>query len=166
MHGSASAWRRLDDSGVPLLLARLTLGALFIYMGGHKLGDPIDFLKLVRQYEMLPEEPAIFLNSTAIVLPWLEIVCGVGLILGLRLRGAAACVVIMLCVFTPAILLRALHLHGQQGGSFLDIKFDCGCGSGEVYAWKKILSNLGLLALSILALVSRSTRWCLFAKAN
>lgn len=161
MDGSASWWRRIDDSGIPLLLARAVLGLTFIYMGGHKLGDPIDFLKLVRQYQMLPETPAIFLNSTAIVLPWLEIVSGVALLLGLRHRGAAACIALMLCVFTPAILLRALRMLNDDGGSFWDIKFDCGCGAGEVIIWQKLLSNTGLLALAVFALLSSSTRWCL-----
>lgn len=164
MGGSASWWRRVDDSGVPLLLARAVLGLTFIYMGGHKLGDPIDFLKLVRQYQMLPETPPIFLNSTAIVLPWLEMVSGVALLVGLRQRGAAACIAIMLGVFTPAILLRALRMLSEGGGSFFEIKFDCGCGSGEVYAWKKLLSNSGLLALAVVAAASRSTRWCLSNK--
>jgi len=161
MNGRASWLRRFDDSGVPLLLARLVLGGVFIKMGAHKLGDPFEFLKLVRQYHMLPESPAILLNSTAIVLPWLEIICGVALILGLRLRGAAACVVAMLCVFTPAILLRALALRAQTGESFFTIAFDCGCGSGVVVAWTKLLANSGLLALALLALLSRSTRFCL-----
>jgi uncharacterized membrane protein YphA (DoxX/SURF4 family) len=164
MDGSVSWWRRVDDSGVPLLLARAVLGLTFIYMGGHKLGDPVDFLKLIRQYQMLPETPPIFLNSSAIVLPWLEIVCGVALLVGLRFRGAAACIAIMLCVFTPAILLRALRMLSDNGGSFFDIKFDCGCGAGEQIIWQKLLSNMGLLALAIIALASRSTRWCLSNK--
>ena len=32
---------------------------------------------------------------------------------------------------------------------------------GDLYAWKKMLSNSGLLALAVAAFVSRSTRWCL-----
>ncbi len=153
--------RRLDRTGVPLLLARLILGGMFIYMGTHKLADPIAFLKLVRMYHMLPETPPYFLNSVAIVLPWLEVFTGVALLIGLSVRGAAAIMTIMLCVFTPAILLRALKMVAETGQSFFQISFDCGCGSGVVVIWKKVTENLLLILLSILAVASCSRRWCL-----
>lgn len=158
---SVSPLRRLDCTGVPLLLARLVLGGTFIYMGTHKLADPIAFLKLVRMYHMLPETPPFFLNSVAIVLPWLEIFAGVALLIGLSVRGAAAIMAIMLCVFTPAILIRALNMISETGQSFFQISFDCGCGSGEVVIWKKLIENFLLLLLSLLAVASCSRRWCL-----
>jgi len=153
--------RRLDQSGVPLLLARLVLGALFIYMGAKKVGSPSDFLKQIRLYHVLPDTPAYYLNGTAIVLPWVEILCGAALILGSWLRGAALVTAGMLAVFTPAILLRALAVRAEQGTSFFEIKFDCGCGAGVVVIWKKLLENTGLFLLALLALFSRSRRFCL-----
>ena len=161
MATTATVIRRLDASGIPLLAARLVLGGMFIYMGAHKAADPVEFLKLVRQYQMLPESPAVFLNGTAIVLPWLEVLCGVALILGTSVRGAAGLMAVMLCVFTPVIFLRAMEIRAQTGTPFFQIAFDCGCGSGEVIIWKKLLGNLGLAALALLALWSRSRRFCL-----
>jgi len=163
---SRSAFRRLMDSGWPVLMARLVLGGMFVYMGVMKVGDPLkpfneEFLKLIRQYHMLPETPAIFLNGTAIVLPWLEILCGVGLLLGLSFRGAALLLAVMLAVFTPAILMRGLAILAEQGGSFFNVAFDCGCGSGVVVTWKKLLENGGLFLLSLLVLFSASTRFSL-----
>lgn len=155
----ASILRRWDSSGVPLLLARLVLGGLFIWMGVAKIADPVAFLKVVRQYNIVTVP--LILNGTAIALPWIEIVAGLAMILGLFTRGAAATMAIMLLVFTPAILARTFSIMGETGASFFDVKFDCGCGGGEVIIWKKTLENAGLLLLSLLALFSRTRRFSL-----
>ena len=154
-------WTRIDQSGLPLLLARLIVGVTFIWMGISKAADPVTFLKLIRQYEMLPESPPYFLNGTAVILPWVEILCGLALVLGIAVRGAALMAALMLCVFTPAIFLRALTIRQETGMSFFAIAFDCGCGGGETIIWKKLLENLALLGLSVVALVSRSRKFCL-----
>ncbi len=147
---------RVNDTGIPLTAARLVLGGLFLYMGISKALDPITFLKVVRQYEALPLNPPHLLNGVAIVLPWLEIVCGGALILNLWRRGSSVLVAFMLCVFTPAIFLRAMNIHQTEGTPFFQIKFDCGCGAGEVVIWKKLLENTVLLSVAVLALVSTS----------
>ncbi len=166
MIGHVSWFRRIVDTSIPLLLARVFLAAIFLYMGSMKIGDPFVFLKQVRQFEMLPESPPIYLNATAIVLPWLEIITGVALLIGLRFRGAAAAIVLMLLVFTPAILIRALHIQAEKGISFFDVAFDCGCGSGVVVIWTKLLGNVGLLILALGILLSRSNRFSLTAWFN
>ena len=160
MSEKVSIIRRADRSGLPLLAARLIVGGTFIYMGLLKALDPVAFLKNVRLYEMLPESPGIFVNAVAIVFPWLEIVCGLVLILGVYLRGAALVAAVMLSVFTPAILLRTMDLAAAGGISFFKVAFDCGCGTGVVVAWQKVLTNLGLFFLALLALLSRSRRFC------
>ncbi len=159
MNEKPSTLRRLDESGVPLLLARLVLGGVFIFLGAKKLGDPVEFLKQIRMFHLLPEEPPVFLNSVAIILPWLEIFTGSALILGTRVRAAASLIVLMLAVFTPAILMRALAIRAESGTPFLDIKFDCGCGTGPVIIWKKLLTNAGLFALAIFGVLSRARRF-------
>ena len=161
MNTTPSLLQKTDASGLPLLIVRLLLGGIFIYMGVHKVQDPVSFLKLIRQYEMLPESPPYFLNGSAIVLPWLEIICGAALILGMYIRGSAAILAIMLCVFTPAIFIRAMSIHATQGTPFMEIEFDCGCGAGIVVIWTKLLKNLGLLAIALLALFSGSRKFCL-----
>lgn len=166
MNGNGSWLRRFDDTGVPLLLARVVLAATFLYMGSMKIAEPFEFLKQIRQYQMLPETPALFLNVTAIVLPWLEIVAGVALLIGLRFRGAAAAIVVMLSVFTPAILIRALHIQAEKGISFFDVVFDCGCGGGPVTIWTKLLENIGLFALAFVVLLSHSRRYSLEARLD
>jgi len=159
MNAARPFLRRLDDSGVPLLLARLILAVTFLYMGSHKIAAPVEFLKLIRAYQMLPETPPISLNSLAIVLPWMEVVAGTALLVGIRVRGAAAMIAVMLAVFTPAILIRALAIRAETGKSFFEIAFDCGCGSGPVIIWTKLLGNVALFAVALLAMLSRSRRF-------
>ena len=159
MSSAKSIIRRADESGIPLLLIRLFLGGFFIYTGLVKIGDPIDFLRQIRSYHLLPETPPIFLNGTAIVLPWLEVLCGIGLILGVSIRGAAALIAAMLCIFTPAIFLRAMVIHNTEGTPFFQIAFDCGCGTGDDIIWQKLLANIGLLVVSVVALLLRSHRF-------
>ena len=166
MADTTSVVRRADESGIPLLLVRIVLGGLFIYMGVNKIGDPVDFLKLIRSYEMAPETPPYFLNGIAVILPWLEVVCGIALVLGLWVRGAAALIAAMLCVFTPVVLVRALQIHSAEGTPFFKIAFDCGCGAGVEIIWIKVLKNTGLLILSVLAILSRSRRFSLTALIN
>lgn len=153
--------RRWADSPIPLLIARLILGGLFVYMGVHKIGDPVAFMKQIHLYDMLPTSPGIYLNATAIVLPWIEVVSGVCLLLGVLIRGSALVQAVMLATFTPAILLRALAVMHETGQPFTQIAFDCGCGAGEVIIWKKLLENTGLFVLALIAIFSRSRRFCL-----
>lgn len=153
--------RRLDATGVPLALARLLVGGFFIYMGVMKIQDPIAFLKQIRLYEMLPESPSFFLNATAVVLPWVEVICGLAMVLGVYVRGAGAMIAAMLVVFTPAIFLRAMNIHNTEGTPFMQIAFDCGCGTGEVIIWKKLLANVGWFVGALVPVISSSRRWCL-----
>lgn len=160
MAENQSLLRAAGRSGIPFLIVRLALGAYFIYMGVSKVQEPFTFLKLIRQYEMLPETPAVFLNSVAVILPWLEIFSGLALMIGFMCSGAAATIGIMFAVFTPAILLRALEIQAN-GTPFFEVVFDCGCGGGPVVIWKKLLTNTALLVVSIVIMLSRSRRFCL-----
>ncbi|HNQ22061.1 MAG TPA: DoxX family membrane protein [Phycisphaerae bacterium] len=162
MPATPSLIARLDRTGVPLLLARLILGGLLIWMGIVKVLAPIDFLKLMRQYQMLDEQSAyVFLNLVAVVLPWVETLCGVALVLGLGVRGAGLLSGGMLLVFTPLILKRGLELYQAGTLAFCGVKFDCGCGAGEVYLCNKLAENIALLLLSLLVVFSRTRRFCL-----
>jgi len=156
-----SALKRFDQTGVPLLLARLVLGGMFIYMGWAKIFDPVDFLKLIREYRMFPDGGFFLLNLTAVVLPWIEVLCGVLLILGVGLRGSALLLLVMLVGFTIVVAVRAIGIYQAQDIAFCAIKFDCGCGAGEQNICLKLPENVGLSLLALMVLVSRSQRFCL-----
>lgn len=139
--------------GVAAILARCLLGALFIYMGLSKALHPVEFLKLVRQYD-LTENPWL-LNSIAALLPWFEIFCGLLLVAGVAVRGTSLLVVAMLVPFTWAVFNRALAIHSVRAIAFCAIKFDCGCGNGEVLICRKLAENALLILLAAWLVVRR-----------
>ena len=155
--GSAPAWFGATD--FMSIAARWVLGAMFLYMGMTKALHPVEFLKLVRQYDLFQHH--FLLNLVASALPWFETFCGLLLLLGVAVRGASVMLVAMLIPFTVVVLLRALAIREAEGLPFCAIKFDCGCGAGEVYICKKLAENTLLTALSVALIFWRSRRLCL-----
>ena len=142
------------------VLARWWLGCVFICMGLHKaLPHPEYFLKLVRQYDMVTSP--VLLNSIAAALPWFEVYCGVLLLVGVAVRGSALNLVAMLVPFTLVVLKRALAMAATSGIPFCAVKFDCGCGAGEVFICHKLVENSVLLLLSAWLLTGRGRQLCL-----
>jgi uncharacterized membrane protein YphA (DoxX/SURF4 family) len=148
--------RALDAVSV---LARWFVGAAFIYMAVMKLRDPVQFLKLVRQYDMVTNP--FLLNTIAATLPWYEMVCGVLLLAGVAVRGAALNVVAMLIPFTVLVLRRALGIAEAQNLPLCEVRFDCGCGTGIVAICQKVLENSTLLFLSLWLLAGYGRQLCL-----
>jgi uncharacterized membrane protein YphA (DoxX/SURF4 family) len=137
---------------------RWFLGGLFIYMGMVKALHPEHFLKLVRDYHMVGS-PYV-LNVIAAALPWFEVFCGVLLLAGIAVRGTALMLILMLVPFTIAIFRRALEMAGSQLIPFCAVRFDCGCGAGEVLICRKLAENFFLLLFAILLLAGMGRRWC------
>src|SRR5260370_41310099 len=119
------AWR--DHAGV---LFRWILGGLFVYMGLTNALHPELFLKLVRQYDLTTSP--VLLNSIAAGLPWFEVFCGLLLIAGVAVRASALLLLSLLIPFTLVVFKRALAISDLQHIAFCAVKFDCGCGGGEV----------------------------------
>lgn len=143
------------------VLARWWLGLVFIYMGLNKaITHPEAFLELVRQYHMV--ETPVLLNSIAAALPWFEVYCGVLLLAGVAVRGTALNLIAMLVPFTLAVLKRALDMAASSGMPFCAVKFDCGCGAGEVYICHKLVENSTLLLLAAWLLTGRGRQFCLW----
>jgi uncharacterized membrane protein YphA (DoxX/SURF4 family) len=136
------------------LAARWLLGALFVYTGLEKGLDPVSFLKLVRQYDLV--QTPFLLNSIAASLPWFEVFCGLLLLAGIAVRGTALTLVCVLIPFTAVVWHRALVLQAAGHGiPFCAIKFDCGCGTGEEFICRKLLENAGLILVAAWLLAGR-----------
>jgi uncharacterized membrane protein YphA (DoxX/SURF4 family) len=128
------------------VLARWVLGLLFIYMGWKKAMRPDQFLTLVQQYQLVSSP--ILLNSIAAALPWFETFCGLLLLAGIAVRGTALVLILMLAPFTVVIVKHGLLLAAAKGTSLCLIKFDCGCGMGEVFVCNKLVENCALMLLA------------------
>ncbi len=106
-----TAWLRHP----PLTLAsRLLLGLVFVAAALPKLADPPGFAKAIWAYALFP---AWSLAPLALVLPWLELACGVALCLGLWVRAAALWLGALLLAFCLALGLNLARRH----------PVDCGC---------------------------------------
>ena len=140
------------------LLVRWLLGAFFIYTGLVKALDPVEFLKLVHEYD-LTHTPWL-LNSIASALPWFEVFCGLLLLFGIAVRGSALTLVLMLVPFSFVVLQRAVAIQAAQGIPFCAVKFDCGCGTGEVFICRKLLENFVLLLASVWLIFGRGRIFC------
>ena len=129
-----------------ILLARVLLGGLFIISSIDKIADPAAFTASVLNYRLVNPTVAV---AAATMIPPLELICGLGLLLGLYPRGSALLITIMLVCFT-GIVLSAL-IRG------LDIS--CGCFTqdpgAEKIGTKKILENAGMILLGIYLLTVR-----------
>lgn len=93
---------------------RLVLGGIFVAAALPKLADPPGFAKAVWAYDLVP--PTL-LNPMALVLPWLELVCGLALVAGWWRREAALWLGALLLAFCLAVGINLVRRH----------PVDCGC---------------------------------------
>jgi uncharacterized membrane protein YphA (DoxX/SURF4 family) len=143
-------------------LVRWTLGGVLVVLGTQKALHPVDFLKVIREYHWL--ETYWQLNLVAGLLPWFEIFCGVLLVIGIAVRGTAVATLTMLLPFTAIVVHRALGIHQATAVPFCAIRFDCGCGAGEVNICRKVLENSALILMAVSLLARPLRRRGLFSQ--
>lgn len=123
-----------------VLLARLALGAIFLYAAATKVPDMAAFAKDVANYRLLP---AALVPFVAAVVVGIEIVVGLALVTGLWARAAALVAAGMLMVFVAGLsqaLLRGIDLR-------------CGCFGGDDAAdWWTVLRDLAMLVPALVVL--------------
>lgn len=127
-----------------LIAFRLVVGGMFIWAGVSKIIDPLGFAQNIANYRVFPGGISFFL---ALVLPWIEVICGVFLILGIFRSASALLLSGFLAVFL--VLSTVTILRG--------IDIDCGCFgslSGKV-DYKLILMDSVLLFFSLNIYFSR-----------
>jgi hypothetical protein len=129
-------------------LCRLVLAGVFLYAGFIKGSDPVAFAGQVAAYQILPYA---FNYLVAATLPFVELLCGVLLLLNRRVRPALLVLFGLNSVFMLALL--SLLLRG------LDI--DCGCfqpageEGGGTSPQMALLRDVGLMVAILGAWVLR-----------
>jgi uncharacterized membrane protein YphA (DoxX/SURF4 family) len=109
---------RLDEAlRHPWLTVRtqFALGAVFVAAALPKVADPPGFAKAIWNYQLCP---AFMIHPAALILPWLELLCGLCLCLGLWTRAAAAWTLALLLVFMGALGLNLARHHPVECGCF------------------------------------------------
>lgn len=120
------------------------LGLFFLYAGGIKLFDPLEFSRAIGRYRMTGAEFSWFL---AFYIPWMEVLAGISIV-ARRWRDAASVVLLGLMAVFQTGLLSAM-VRG------LDIS--CGCfGNGpENGILVAFIRNIILIILLIVLIFPR-----------
>jgi putative oxidoreductase len=93
---------------------QIALGAIFVVAALPKITDPPSFAHMIYNYRLLP---AGLINVSALVMPWVELLCGLALILGVWRKAALSIIGAMLVVF-----IIAISINLARGNAI-----DCGC---------------------------------------
>lgn len=93
---------------------QLALGAIFVIAALPKIADPPSFAHMIYNYRLVPSS---LINISALVMPWVELLAGLALLLGVWKAAARNVVGIMLAVFIIAISINLAR----------DNAIDCGC---------------------------------------
>ncbi|OQX87168.1 hypothetical protein B6D60_04425 [candidate division KSB1 bacterium 4484_87] len=116
---------------------RMVVAGIFIYAGVIKILNPASFADQVDNYRILPY---FLVAITAVVLPWLEVICGILLLTG-RWRAASSLILLGLS-FIFVLAVASAMIRG------LDI--NCGCfsveGEGEKIGASKVIEDVLLFA--------------------
>lgn len=126
------------------LVVRVLVGGYFVYAAVPKIVEPLAFASSIAAYGLVP---SFLVNAMALTLPWLELLCAIGLMVGWRIRLNAIFCAAMLAMFTGAVAYAVV----------LGLKIDCGCfgsAGGEEVSWTKVGKNL-LMLLGLLYLAWR-----------
>jgi uncharacterized membrane protein YphA (DoxX/SURF4 family) len=124
-------------------VARLGLATVFLVAGATKIGDLAASGRAVNAYRLMPFEAA---KAVGAMQPFLEIVLGLLLLVGIAVRLSAGIAAVLLVIFVAGI--ASAWARGLQ--------IDCGCfskggelGAGQVptYGWE-ILRDIGFLVLA------------------
>jgi uncharacterized membrane protein YphA (DoxX/SURF4 family) len=93
---------------------QLALGAIFVIAAIPKIADPPSFAHMIYNYRLVPGS---LINLSALVMPWVELLAGLALILGVWKAAARTVIGILLAVFIIAISINLAR----------DNAIDCGC---------------------------------------
>ena len=123
--------------------SRCLLAGIFLYSGYIKLQNTLQFAATISSYKLLPFSVVLPLAQ---YLPWVEIVLGIMLLTGWKMRYVSFVTIGLLSVFIGIMTLTWLR----------GIDADCGCfGSGEPISHLTIARDaLFLLPAIFLALES------------
>ena len=133
----------LKESRIHTLL-RIVLGIIFLWASWEKIVHPSRFADIIDAYRILPS-PTV--NFVAIVLPWVEALCGLCLVSGCLTRGGVLLVDMMMLIFIIAFVVNM----------YRGIETTCGCFSLSTATGDRTYFNLArnvvILLMGLAALI-------------
>ena len=121
-----------------VLAVRVVLGAIFVVAGASKVGHADMFAAQIAGFRLLP---AAVIAPIAIALPFLEVLLGIYLILGLFTRTAAWIAVALLAAFDLAIASAVVR----------GMSVSCGCfgpNDATVTSWAEVARDAVFVVLA------------------
>lgn len=130
--------REIATSRYLALVLRVFVGGFFVYASMSKIPYPAQFADAIANYRLVPYW---ILNLGAVMLPWIEFVCGLFLILGFLSRASAILIGLMLIMFDAMVLINM----------YWGAPITCGCYDtvGEPIGWRKIIENGVMLVFAV-----------------
>jgi len=125
--------------GAVVLVVRVVLGAIFVVAGASKVGHAAEFAQQIAAFRLLPQ-PVI--APMALVLPFLEIMLGGYLVIGLFTRAAAWVAALLLLMFDGAIASAVVR----------GMTLNCGCfGTHDttVTTWTEVARDAVFVLLAV-----------------
>jgi putative oxidoreductase len=129
------------------LAVRLFIGALFLYAAVPDILDTLGFASAIYNYQLFPSS---IIGISAVFVPWVEVLAGLALVFGVKVRGASLLVSLLVMVFISLAAISTIR--------GLDI--DCGCFSGveRTAGWLAIVEDLVLLGCALVIFFFDSAR--------
>ena len=125
-----------------IAITRIYLALVFIVSGLDKIADLSTFAQSIENYKILPIS---IVNFIAIFIPWLELVAGAFLLLGIYIKENSVIIITLLTVFTLGIISAILR----------NLDIDCGCQGtfdGQKVGLLKIIENVALIVVAYLSI--------------
>ncbi|MCU1245053.1 MAG: mauE [Acidobacteria bacterium] len=134
--------------GSPWLTIRvqLALGIFFVAASLPKIVDPPSFAHMIHNYRIVPGS---LVNLMALAMPWIELLCGLALILGIWRVAARSLIGALLVTFIIAISINLLRSNAIDCGCF-DVT-SAGKSREERLAdmWLVVFRDLGMLLMVV-----------------
>jgi hypothetical protein len=81
---------------------------------------------------------------------------------GIFIRGSALILAVLNIIFLSVLVYRTVGVVNSEHIDFFKVLYDCGCGFEPTHAWKKILEDIGLLAISLILFFTPAYGFMLF----
>ncbi|MFO7715643.1 MauE/DoxX family redox-associated membrane protein [Desulfosarcina sp.] len=120
------------------LILRLYIAGLFIYAGMLKINYTAEFAETIASYRMVPYWGV---NLMAVTMPWIELISGILLMCGIRVRSAIVVTGSLLVMFSVGIAANLIW----------KAPIDCGCFHtlDDPISWKTLVRDLMWVAMAV-----------------
>jgi uncharacterized membrane protein YphA (DoxX/SURF4 family) len=123
-----------------VFVLRIALGLIFLAAGGLKVGHAEDFASQIAGFQLLPHP---LIAPLALLLPFLELMVGAYLVLGLFTRFAAWFAALEMAIFATAIASAVIR----------GISTSCGCfgpSDHTMTSWPEVARDAGFTLMAVI----------------